>query len=55
MEIDIPISCPSCNGKMYAICYETTISVLKRRSWQVCKECGFERNTDDFKKSICCV
>ncbi|HJJ23125.1 MAG TPA: hypothetical protein OQH54_05350 [Nitrosopumilus sp.] len=55
MQIDIPLSCPSCGGKMYSVSYESVFSVLKKRSWQVCKECNFERNSEDFKKSICCV
>jgi C4-type Zn-finger protein len=55
MKIDIPLPCPSCGGKMYSVNYETSFSILKKRSWQVCKECDFERNTDDFKKTICCA
>ncbi len=55
MKIDIPLPCPSCGGKMYSVSYEPTLSFLKNRSWQVCKECNFERNSDDFKKSICCA
>jgi hypothetical protein len=58
MKIDIPIPCPSCGGKMYSVCsvcYESSFSLLKKRSWQVCKECNFERNSEDFKKSICCA
>jgi len=55
MKIDIPIPCPSCGGKMYSISYESAFSLLKSRSWQVCKECNFERNSDEFKKSICCA
>jgi len=55
MKIDIPIPCPKCTGKMYSVSYESTISILNKRSWQVCKECDFERTTEDFKKSICCA
>lgn len=55
MKIDIPIPCPSCGGKMYSVSYDSTLSILKKRSWQVCKECNFERNSEDFKKSICCA
>ncbi|CAD6518032.1 conserved hypothetical protein [metagenome] len=40
---------------MCSISYETALSILKKRSWQVCKECNFERNSEDFKKSICCA
>jgi len=55
MEIDIPLSCPSCGGKMYSVSYDVAISILKKRTWQVCKECSFERNVEDFKKAICCA
>jgi C4-type Zn-finger protein len=55
MKIDIPLPCPSCGGKMYSVNYEASFTILKKRSWQVCKECDFERNTDEFKKTICCA
>jgi hypothetical protein len=55
MKIDIPISCPACGGKMYSVGYSAPLKILKERTWQVCKECSFERSTDDFKKSICCA
>ena len=55
MQIDIPLSCPSCDGKMYSVSYEVVLPILKKRSWQICKECSFERNSEDFKKSVCCV
>jgi hypothetical protein len=55
MKIDIPLLCPSCGGNMYSISYESAFSLLKRRSWQACKECNFERNFEDFKNSICCA
>ena len=55
MNINIPLSCPSCGGKMYSVNYEASFSFLKKRSWQVCKECDYERNTEDFKKTICCA
>ena len=55
MKIDIPIPCPLCSGKMYSIGYSPTLKLLKNRTWQVCKECHFERTTDEFKKTICCA
>ena len=51
----IPISCPSCSGKMIAIRYEPAFNFLKVRSWQICKECNFERSADDFKNSLLTV
>jgi hypothetical protein len=55
MQIDIPLPCPVCAGKMYSVSYESLFSILKKRSWHVCKECDFEQNTEDFKKMICCA
>jgi len=54
-QIDIPITCPSCEGKMYLVQYDATLKILKERSWQLCKQCGFERSTDDFKKELLTV
>ena len=54
MNIDIPLSCPTCDGKMYSVAYEVTLRILKPRSWQICKECGFQRSTDDFTKLLYC-
>jgi len=54
MKVDIPIPCPSCGGKMYSISYSASLKILKERSWQVCKECHYQRTTEEFKKFICC-
>ena len=56
MEIEIPISCPKCSGKMRCISYDgVTLQILRKRSWQVCNTCDYERSTDDFKQLLCCV
>ena len=55
MKIDIPIECPACKGKMYSVAYNTPLKILKHRSWQVCKECDFERPTEDFVKDLYCT
>lgn len=52
IQINIPISCPSCDGCMYSVRYHAPLGILKDRSWQICKICGFERSTDDFKKEL---
>ena len=54
-QIDIPLSCPSCYSKMYSTRYDAPLKILRERSWQVCKECGFERSTEDFKKELLTV
>ncbi len=55
MRIKIPLSCPECNGRMYAVCYEPAIRLLEHRSWQYCRECGFVRDIKDFKKQMLCA
>ena len=54
-QINIPISCPSCSGKMYAVKYDAILTLLQDRGWQICKECGFQRSTEDFKKELLSV
>jgi C4-type Zn-finger protein len=54
MNVKIPIPCPSCGGKMYSVSYEAPLKILKHRSWQICRECGFERTSEEFKKLLCC-
>jgi C4-type Zn-finger protein len=51
----IPIACPRCNGKMIALRYKSALNFLKERSWQICKECKFQRTADDFKNSLLTV
>lgn len=51
-KFNIPLSCPSCDGRMYAASYDATLNILKQRSWQICNNCGFERTADDFKKEL---
>jgi len=55
MNVEIPIPCPSCGGKMYSTGYDAPLKILKARTWQICKECGFERSTEEFKKLLCCA
>lgn len=50
-----PISCLKCSGKMVVVHYDTVLNVLEDKSWQVCKECNFQRSADDFKESLSMV
>ncbi len=50
--LNIPLPCPACGGRMYATRYETSLNILKTRSWQICKNCDFEQQADDFKKGL---
>ena len=52
---DIPLQCPTCSGQMYITRYEAPLNVLRERSWQICKNCDFEQQTDDFKKKLLTV
>ncbi|MCZ6582399.1 MAG: hypothetical protein O6761_04420 [Thaumarchaeota archaeon] len=53
--IPIPVSCPKCDSGMFRVGYDAPLKILKERSWQICKECGFERSTEDFKRSLLTV
>jgi len=55
MIVNIPLPCPECGGRMYSVGYQATIKILKNRTWHVCKECDFERDTEDFKRALFCV
>ena len=37
MQIDIPLQCPSCDGKMYSVSYESVCFILKKRSGKYAK------------------
>ncbi len=51
-QISIPLSCPSCDGEMYATSYDAPLKILKDRSWQICRECGFEQSVEEFKRGL---
>ena len=55
MEIEIPIPCPKCGGKMHCISYDSaTLQILRKRSWQNMPQIvDYERNVDDFKRLLC--
>ena len=55
MKIDIPLKCPKCLGSMYSVCYDAPLKILKRRVWQICNACGFERDAEDFKRELCSI
>lgn len=55
MKIEIPLSCPKCNGKMYCITYDTILKILKNRMWHICKECNYSRDVDEFKRNLITV
>lgn len=55
MKIDILLPCPKCGGKMYSTGYHSSLRILKSRTWHVCTNCDFERDTEDFKKTLWCA
>jgi transcription elongation factor Elf1 len=49
-------TCPSCEGsRIYLSKYDAPLKILKNRSWLICKDCDFEIQTEDFKKTLFCV
>ena len=55
MKIDIPVQCPKCLGRMYSVFYDCTLNILKRRTWHICKQCGYERDVEQFKRELLTV
>ena len=37
---------------MYSAGYHSSLRILKSRTWHVCKNGDFERDTEDFKKTL---
>ena len=54
-EVQIPIPCPKCFGKLVCIKYNPSLKLLRDRSWQLCRKCGFQRTTDEFKEELLTV
>jgi len=51
----IPLSCPKCEGKMIAIKYSDPSQIFDEHSVQMCKECDYQIQIDDFKKQLLTV
>ncbi len=51
----IPLSCPKCEGKMIAVKYHEPSLIFDKHSVQMCKECDYQIQTDDFKKQLLTV
>ncbi|KAG2474024.1 MAG: hypothetical protein NPMRTHETA2_590002 [Nitrosopumilales archaeon] len=54
-EIQLPLSCPICKGRMILVGYHESLQVLKTRCWHTCRHCGFQRSVDEFKKALLTV
>ena len=51
-EKTMTIPCPRCSGFMIVYSYNPVLKFLKERSWNVCKKCGFQETTDEYKKRV---
>ena len=50
------VACPSCEGnKLFLTKYDAPLKILKERSWLICKECDYQIQTEEYKKSLFCV
>ena len=51
----IPLSRPKCEGKMIVVKYSDPSQIYDDHSVQLCKECDYQIQTDDFKKQLLTV
>jgi hypothetical protein len=50
------VSCPSCEGNnLYLTKYDAPLKILKERSWLICKDCDYQIQTEEYKKTLFCV
>ncbi len=50
------VACPSCEGNsLFLTKYDAPLRILKERSWLICKDCDYQIQTDEYKKSLFCV
>ncbi len=48
----IPLSCPKCESEMIAVKYGDPSQIFDNHSIQICKECDYQIQVDDFKKEL---
>ena len=51
----IPLSWPKCEGKMIAVKYHEPSLIFDEHGIEMCKECDYQIQTDDFKKQLLTV
>jgi len=50
------VTCPSCEGnELYVTKYDAPLKILKERSWLICKDCDYQIQVEEYKKSLFCV
>ncbi len=54
-DFSIPRSCPKCAREMSAVKYNDPSKIYDEHSVQLCKECDYQIQTDDFKKQLLTV
>jgi len=51
-EMEIPLACPNCEGKLVVVSWDAVLNFLKKRSWIVCKNCSYEQSVEQYKKEL---
>ena len=47
------VPCPSCEGsKLYLTKYDAPLKILKERSWLICKDCDYQIQVAEYKRSL---
>ncbi len=52
----LSFTCPSCEHRsLINAGHFAPMKIFKITKWLICQDCGFERNTEDFKKEVLTV
>lgn len=53
MQIDIPMSCPCCNGQLFSQT-QTGLGILKNKTekWIACYDCDYYISVKEFKERL---
>ncbi len=53
MQIDIPMSCPDCDGQMFSQS-ESKLGILKNKTeiWMACYDCEYHISVKEFKERL---
>ena len=48
----VAMHCPVCGGSMVGVAYDAPLKVLEDRKWNVCRDCGYQKDVNKWKKAV---